>query len=249
MSYIDALYTKSGIVKDNPDQNMYTRLQNQYRSAVLQNTYSNPNVKFGKVQNQFGANSNPIYQTGTVPVTVNGQTVYIPNAMAQQLQFTAGVNQGNYDIGEAFGTDVLKREAAQGRTYSSYGAAQGLTNQIVQGSKLLSDTSRQYLSPYDQKIADRNQARSIFEGFKNTPQVFTEQRNAAGQVGNNAANNYAEALQAYKLADAKVNNSYFQNQRKSRAGDAAQELNKVVDLFKTPTTANVEVKETLIPKL
>jgi len=248
MSYIDALYTKSGIQKTNPDQNMYTRLQNQYRGAVLQNTYSNPNVKFGKVQNQFGANSNPIYQTGTVPVTVNGQTLYIPNAMAQNLQFQAGVNQGNYDIGEAFGTDLLKREADQGRTFSSYGAAQGQANQIVQNSKLLSDNSRAYLSPYDQKVADRNQARNVFEGFK-TPQVFTEQRDASGKAGNNAAGNYAEALQAYKMADAKVNSSYFNNQKRARAGDASQELSKVVDLFKTPTTANVEVKETFIPKI
>lgn len=245
MSYIDALYTKSGIQKTNPDQNMYTRLQNQYRGAVLQNTYANPSVQFGKVNNQFRANSNPIYQTGTVPVTVNGETLYIPNAMAQNLQFQAGVNQGNYDIGTAFGTDVLKREAEQGRTFSSYGAAQGQANQIINNSKLLGNTSRQYVSPYDQAVADKNTARNVFESFK-TPQVFTEQRNAQGVAGNNAANSYNEALQAYKLADAKVSSSYFNNQKRARAGDVSQELNKVVDLFKTPTTANVAVKETLI---
>lgn len=247
MSYIDALYTKSGIQKTNPDQNMYTRLQNQYRGDVLKNTYANPDVKFGKVNNAFRANSNPIYQTGTVPVTVNGETLYIPNAMAQNLQFQAGVNQGNYDIGTAFGTDVLQREAAQGRTFSSYGAAQGQANQIVNNSKLLGNSSRQYVSPYDQAIANRDQARNIFQGYQSGNQgVVNEQRNAQGVAGNNAAGNYAEALQAYKLADAKVSSSYFNNQKRARAGDASMELNKVIDLFKTPTTANVQVKETLI---
>lgn len=201
-------------------------------------------VSFSNVNNSFRPNSNPISTRGTAQVTLeDGNTLTIPNALAQQLMNQEKINKGRYSAGEMF--DPTKDQTSQinGTIYKDYGASQSQLNQFTKNNPQYSGSG--FVNPYQEKISrlqsiddQINQLNSqLYNG------VRREVVNSSGQA---QSNDYEYTSKMASLNKERLSLPSVSRGDRVRA-DRGDEL--IQDLLRkkfAPAVSNLPIKETVI---
>jgi len=154
------------------------------------------------VQERYMKNLNPMYVGGRATVKLGGgEEIEIPNALAQQISFQAGVNQGRWNPEEAFGSrQVAMREAREeGSTqYKDYGVLRQSMEKAISTIPGLA-TSGQLLGQVGARLSRLEELDTKIRGIMGS--ITSGGNIETGGVGGITGGSYVDrvkALEAYK---------------------------------------------------
>lgn len=207
-------------------------------------------IKFGSIDRASFGNGNPMFKKGETIVTMSdGQQLRIPNAVAQQLEFTQSQNQGRWDAGEAFGESSYQKEQRAGSNpqdvrYTAWGGTQGRVDEWMKNNPNFSGSG--FINPAQEKMSRiqdldtqiNNLSRQMLGGARR------ETVSASGQ-DTSGGNNYVSAIEALRRSRDQIG-SLSRAERNAASGGG----NVFGDSFPalTATYSNLPVVERMVNK-
>jgi len=210
-------------------------------------TVSLPEVSFSNVGTSFMGNQNPSVQGGVAKVNIGGQVLSIPNYVAQQVLFQAGVNQGRWNPAEAFGGQQIAEAAKRGEKYFSYGGTQQYINKYLQEHPEIA--KEQTLNPYERA---REENISAYQRVLDTQKALANRTETVDLFGRSPVAEQRQKEYEAAVQQHKITTSNLQRYDSTGAKRSAQEYE---DFFRktsipgasfTPTTSNLQFKETVL---
>lgn len=198
--------------------------------------YNKPDSNFAKISLGKG---NPRYKGGVGYITIGGQKVPVYGAVVGQARYSGDVNAGRQSASSFFGLNRFSK--AQGRYTSANAMAQRMTQYMQKQNKNLMSSSY-YLNPRYGEQMRNMQSRLNWEGNRN-------------QIGQERfLNNQLQITRpSGGIMGAAVENYWSQSKGNRRRATRIKQANDkiIADQIKqfkgyTPTTANVQFRESLI---
>lgn len=211
-------------------------------------------VKFGEVKSGFESNGNPIYMKGMTTVTMpDGQSLKIPNALAQQLQYTSYINEGRYDPLSFFKQTKNDIEGLKNRLgINSVGQVEGGVNfdwtvwqeKMNRMAEAKGLTGEGYFSRWKEVRDERESLRKEIEGIRSGMGFVREEKMVGGQRGGesvNASKEYDDRLRELMSRKERLDAEWSSGKRWDNGIDFS-EFEKIGG----PTASNMEIKEKII---
>lgn len=227
-----------------------SRARNAQALAVQDYGRNNPsNIQIGQVRSGWMGNLNPELYGGLVDVKIDGETLRVPNAVMQQLMFTDSWNQGRSSAVSDFFGGRQQNPDPEVYRYSTYGAAQGRFDDILQRNPQWAKEGA--LNPYTAAQENWTKADNRYKSLMGEVGQMQEYRDVAG---NDASAGRRAALQQQAEQAKRERDSYAGELNKDRAtyyGNqiGTQRFRSMYDAFKegmSPTRSNLPVTEKFI---
>lgn len=231
-------------------QDDLSRARNAQAQAVQDYGRNTPsNIQIGQVRSGWKENLNPELYGGVVDVNINGETLRVPNAVMQQLMFTDSWNQGRSSAVSDFFGGRQRNPDPDLYKYSTYGAAQGRFDSIMQKNPQWAKDEA--LNPYTAAQENWSKADSRYRSLMGEMGSMQEFRDVAG---NDSTAERRTALQQQAEQAKRERDSYASELNKDRAvyyGNqiGTQRFRSMYDAFKegmSPTRSNLPITETFI---
>lgn len=199
-----------------PTQLTPDQIQENAIRQARQQSMIDSGVRLSNIQRASFDNGNPMLMRGESIVTMgNGQTLRIPNALAQQLEATAANNPGRWGLGEYFGeANYQKAQRSPELQYSSWGSAQGQLDDWMQKNPAFSGQG--LVNPYAQERQDRIDLGNRIQQLSSPQMGVQKERATAGQANNNMSDQ--SELNRLRQQQQAMGDMSWQAQRKAREG-------------------------------
>lgn len=203
------------------------------------------NLRFSNVSYGYNSAQNPEFQKGYGQVEYKGQVFDIANPVIQQQLYTQRVNQGRYSPSEYF---VGPKSKDPAHIFENFDVTRQQLKKFREDNQQFEGTGP--LNPYKAALEQNEQANL---SLLNAPKYQTETRSTSGQVTGGSAIDWAkesDRLQKQVTDTANTVNRYNSRGSRKLAEDYSQSITnqalKDMDKIFTPTTSNLQIKETII---